>query len=99
MREKEVRESLAHAHRIWLVNELFLRAVENAPLPVLPPETLTKGRQLQLIRKNPEAAQKLTDIRAAQNSLRTAVVSMKRRAMDHAGLEPRTVAPGGETAE
>ena len=64
---------------------------------MLPPETLTKGRRLQLMRQNPEAAQKLSDIRQAQMYLRNAVVGIKRQIMDHPGFEPQTVAHGGES--
>jgi hypothetical protein len=92
MREKEVRDSLGARARDPNVlaaqyleaaetgeNELFLRAVENAPMPLLPPETVTKGkgRQLQLMCKSPETSEKLHDIREAQAYLR-AVCSIYR---------------------
>jgi hypothetical protein len=71
LRAKEIRHSLGARARDPNVlaaqyleicetgeNDLFLRAVENAPMPLLPPEIVNKGRQLQLMRANPEAAEK-----------------------------------------
>ncbi len=49
------------------------------------------------MRKNPEAAETLSDIRAALSYLRSAVVGIKRQIMDHAGLEPQSVAHGDES--
>jgi hypothetical protein len=49
------------------------------------------------MRKNPEAAQKLSDIRQAQMYLRNALAGIKRQIMDHDRFEPQTVAHGGES--
>ncbi|HEX2237918.1 MAG TPA: hypothetical protein VHJ19_06095 [Gammaproteobacteria bacterium] len=109
LREKEVRDSLGARARDPSVlaaqyletaetgeNDLFLCALENPPMPLLPPDMLTKGRQAQLMRQNPEDAEKLHNVRQAQAYLRNAVAGIKRQIMDHAGLEPQTVVRGGE---
>jgi Zn-dependent protease with chaperone function len=109
LREKEMRDSLGARARDPVVlgaqyleyaetgeNDLFLRAVENAPMPLLTPDTLTKGRQLQLMHQHPELAEKLPNIRAAQSYLHNAVAGIKRQVCEHAGIEPQTVMQGGE---
>jgi hypothetical protein len=108
-KEREIRKSLGdklqdpvvlnalYLEAVEAGNELLVSAIENAPIPRLSAEMLTKGRELQLMRKNPEAAEKLSDIRAAQTYLCNAVAGIKKQIMDHTGFEPQSVAHGGES--
>lgn len=78
---------------------LMVAAVESAPKswPLLPQDVIDKGRQRQYQQRDPETAQRLSDVRAARSYLESTINGLRRQVSEAADLMPPT-SDGGQAA-
>jgi len=98
LRERELRDQLRDTDQLELQvqyeqacreggsgSELLAAAIENSPLPMLPPEVLEGGQQARALRQSPAEAAKLRDLRRVRDTLEQAIRAA-RSELEQAGL-------------
>ena len=109
LKQQEVRQALQSVDPLTIMeqylayatdgsNDLFMRAVENAPMPILQPDVVTKGRQARAERQAPERKQLLAQLKQMRSNL-AATISAARTELGLSDLTITKIAEGADMGD